>query len=506
MYAAADTTKQTSVPDLPGSAESVCFDGLWIEKEIPEFRVLSVYGRELLSGEVTESEAGRTYGTTYQKTRWKPRSIKVRFGVFARSARRFREVFNELNRLLHKPQAKVVFADEPDKYFIGTVTDIEEVTPGRNAASGEFTIYCTDPRKYSLSDTPFKVHTESDGERKITVLNCGTIPVPISYKIVHSAENGYISLSNGTDLMEFGDRIEPDEEERVQSEYAVRNWETFSTPSYVDNNYTTQSDASASGSWAVEDGRLLYPYSFGELASGKKWRGVTRSYTLTKPVGLPNLQNWEADWCVYFNYSRATQRGLMWLAVLNAENAMLAGLKLIKDQTTSMATSVQMWVRGLGYVKKFTVNDVMTQIGKDGRHIRITKSGDTFTFRFGGQDYSFVSPELATAEAGKEFIGAYGYQNDTSAAQIRMRFQGIWFRVDGSYMYDLPNRYPAGSVCEIDGEKQTFSVDGSYTPQDEILGSTYFLADPGITEITVGVSDFCEEPPEVTAWIREAWV
>ena len=506
MYTATDTTKQATASGSARSAESLCFDGLWLEDIIPEFRVLSVSGRELLSGEVTESETLRTYGTTYQKTRWKPRSIKVRFRVFARSARRFREVFNELNRLLHKPQAKVVFADEPDKYFIGTVTDIEEVTPGRNAVNGEFTIYCTDPRKYSLSETPFKVHTESDGERKITVLNCGTIPVPISYKIVHSAENGYISLSNGTDLMEFGDRIEPDEEERVLSAYAVRNWESFSTPSFTDNNYTTQSDASASGSWAVEDGRLLYPYSFGVLASGKKWRGVTRSYTLTKPDGLPNLQNWEADWCIYFSYSQPAQRGLMWLAVLSAENAMQAGLRLIKDQTTSMAVSVQMWVRGLGYVKKFSVNNVMSEIGKDGRHIRITKTGDTFTFRFGGTDYSFVSPEMAEAEAGKELIGAYGYQNDTAASQIRMLFQGIWFRVDGSYMYDLPNRYPAGSVCEIDGEKQTFSVDGSYTPQDEILGSTYFLAEPGTTEITIGVSDFCEEKPAVTARIREAWV
>lgn len=506
MYTATDTTKQTTASDSARSAESLCFDGLWLEDIIPEFRVLSVSGRELLSGEVTESEAVKTYGTTYQKTRWKPRSIKVRFGVFARSARRFREVFNELNRLLHKPQAKVVFSDEPDKYFIGTVTDIEEVTPGRNAASGEFTIYCTDPRKYSLAEKPFKAVTEDDGSMTLTVFNSGSIPVPISYEITHSAENGYISLSNGTDLMEFGDRIEPDEEERVLSAYAVRNWESFSTPSFTDNNYTAQSDASASGSWAVEDGRLLYPYSFGELASGKKWRGVTRSYTLTKPNGLPDMQNWEADWCIYFNYSRAAQRGLMWLAVLSSENAMLAGLKLIKDQTTSMATSVQMWVRGLGYVKKFTVNNVMSEIGEDGRHIRITKSGDTFTFRFGGQDYSFVSPELATAEAGKEFIGAYGYQNDTAANQIRMRFQGIWFRVDGSYMYDIPNRYAAGSVCTINGEKQTFSVDGSYTPEDEILGSTYFQAEPGTTEITIGVSDFCEEKPAVTARIREAWV
>lgn len=506
MYTATDTTKQTTASGSARSAESLCFDSLWLEDIIPEFRVLSVSGRELLSGEVTESDAPREYGSVYQDKKWKPRTIKVRFGIFAVSSRRFREVFNELNRLLRKPQSRIVFADEPDKYFTGTVTDIEEVAAGRNQTTGEFTIYCADPLKYSLAEIPFKAVSEDDGSMTMTVLNSGSVPVPISYEITHSAENGYISLSNGTDLMEFGDRIEPDEEERVLSAYAVRNWESFSTPSFTDNNYTTQSDASASGSWAVEDGRLLYPYSFGELASGKKWRGVTRSYTLTKPDGLPNLQNWEADWCIYFSYSKPAQRGLMWLAVLSSENAMQAGLKLIKDQTTSMAVSVQMWVRGLGYVKKLTVNGVMNEIGKDGRHIRITKTGDTFTFRFGGTDYSFVSPEMAEAEAGKELIGAYGYQNDTAASQIRMRFQGIWFRVDGSYMYDLPNRYPAGSVCEIDGEKQTFSVDGSYTPEDEILGSTYFLAEPGTTEITIGVSDFCEEKPAVTARIREAWV
>lgn len=503
MYEFVDPIK-TADDSQTRSAESLCFDGIWLEDDIPEFRVLSVTGRELLGGEVTESEEEQDYGVAYQRMKRPPRNIKVRYKVAAESSEQFRSVYNRINAVLQNPQRKLIFNDEPDKYFIGTLADVEEVTPGVNITSGELTFRCSDPRKYSLSESVFKSYADQDGQSVMTILNNGTLPVPIDFTITHTDENGYISISDGDHSLEYGDRIEPNEEERVLSEYAVRNWQSFNSPTYKDNNYTVQSDVNTAGSWQTDSNGLLYPYSYGEFASGKKWRGVSRSYELAKPAALPNMQNWEADWCIYHSYSKNSQRGLQWFGVLNSDNAMVCGVKIIKDQQNSMWTSVQFWVRGLGYCKTISTTSVGTDIAKDGRHIKITKGGDTFTFRYGGKDYSFVAPELAEVDAGKLYFSAYAM--DAAANQMSFHIQGVWFRVDSSYMYDLPNRFSEGSVCEINGKTQEFSVNNSYRPEDELLGSEYFMAEPGITRLTFGFSSFCQEKPQVTARIREGWL
>lgn len=486
------------------SAESLCFDGIWLEDEIPEFRVLSVTGRELLGGEVTESEEEQDYGLAYQRMKRPPRNIKVRYKVAAESPDQFRSVYNRVNAVLQKPQQKLIFNDEPDKYFIGTLAEVEEVTPGVNVTSGELTFRCSDPRKYSLSESVFRSSLDQDGQSVMTILNNGTLPVPIDFTISHTDENGYISISDGNHSLEYGDRIEPDEEERVLSEYAVRNWQSFGSPSFTDNGYTVQDDVNTAGQWATDGNGLLYPYSYGEFASGKKWRGVCRSYNLTKPAALPNMQNWLADFCFYISHSKNSQRGLQWFGVLNADNAMICGIKIIKDQKSSMWATVHFWVRGLGYCKAVSTTSLGDDIGKDGRHVSITKRGDTFIFRYGGNDYSFVAPDLIDAEADRLYFSAYAM--DPVENQMNFRMQGAWFRVDSSYMYDLPNRFSEGSVCKVNGKTQEFSVNDSYRPEDELLGSEYFMAEPGITRLTFGFSSFCQEKPQVTARIREGWL
>lgn len=71
---------------------------------------------------------------------------------------------------------------------------------------------------------------------------------------------------------------------------------------------------------------------------------------------------------------------------------------------------------------------------------------------------------------------------------------------------DIPNRYPAGSVLRIDGNNSKFYVNGMPKPEDEIVGTQYFKAPPGETNIQFGVSTWVEQKPEIKAKIREAWI
>lgn len=478
------------------SAEALTFAGVCLDRELSGYRTLSVSGRDGMRYEQNTEEGWRGRKKA-------ARTLTVTYQILSDSPEAYRETLNRLNYLTDQEQAQIIVADEPDKYFVGSKLDhIEPELSYRNSI-GSFSIRCTDPHKYSLAESVFQSYTD-DGQVLMTILNNGTLPVPIDFTITHTDENGYLCISDGLHTLEYGDRIEPDEEERVLSVYAVRNWQSFNSPPYTDNAYTAQSDVNTAGSWQTDGAGLLYPYSYGEFASGKRWRGVSRSYELEKPAALPNMQNWEADWCIYHSYSRNAQRGLQWFGVLNSDNAMVCGVKIIKDQQGSMWTSVQFWVRGLGYCKTISTTSVGTDIAKDGRHIKIDKSGDTVTFRYGGADYSFVAPDLAEMDAGKLYFSAYAM--DAAADQVSFRIQGVWFRVDSSYMYDLPNRYADGSVCEINGKTREFFVNGSYRPEDELLGADYFMAEPGITRLTFGFSPFCQEKPTVTARIREGWL
>ena len=48
----------------------------------------------------------------------------------------FRNAFNKMNQLLSAEQVKIIFNDEPDKYYIVTKVGNSEVDSGRNTVTG----------------------------------------------------------------------------------------------------------------------------------------------------------------------------------------------------------------------------------------------------------------------------------------------------------------------------------------------------------------------------------
>ena len=71
---------------------------------------------------------------------------------------------------------------------------------------------------------------------------------------------------------------------------------------------------------------------------------------------------------------------------------------------------------------------------------------------------------------------------------------------------DIPNRYPNGTKITIDGKSSHVYVNGMSRPQDEVLGTKYFKAPVGTTEIKTTCSSWSESKPIVKARIREAWL
>ena len=65
------------------------------------------------------------------------------------------------------------FADEPDKYYIGTKQGTSEVPAGRNAITAELEFYCADPFKYSVEE--FTVNPTADDGKTFIVSYNGTL-------------------------------------------------------------------------------------------------------------------------------------------------------------------------------------------------------------------------------------------------------------------------------------------------------------------------------------------
>lgn len=146
MYHFIDVT-QVSEESLP--SEAMLFNGEYIENQITGYRTLCVSGREALSPELIGYETGVRDGSKLQGKRYPERIIVVTYQIAAKSNEEFREAYNRLGSILDVKEVKIIFDDEPDKYFIGTPSYIDEVEPGKNTVVGKFEITCNDPFKYS---------------------------------------------------------------------------------------------------------------------------------------------------------------------------------------------------------------------------------------------------------------------------------------------------------------------------------------------------------------------
>lgn len=148
MYEFRDTIDTEGTSTLP--SEAMMINGEYIEDLIPGYRTLTVTGREALSPDVSSITTGARDGSILKNKRFPERILTIEYQLIAASNAAFRSAYNELGRILNVENAELVFADEDDKYYVGTPCTIEPVEPGRNAVIGSFEILCTDPFKYSL--------------------------------------------------------------------------------------------------------------------------------------------------------------------------------------------------------------------------------------------------------------------------------------------------------------------------------------------------------------------
>jgi predicted phage tail component-like protein len=521
LYEFTDTSKQASTGTLP--AEAMSYDGVFLENEIDGYRTLNVSGRELMSANITSSSIDGINGSQYQNRTYPSRTITVKYQLIAENDRAFREAFNKMNYLLSGEQVKVIFNDEPDKYFIGTKQGNDDVDPGINSIIGEFEIYCSDPFKYATTKKEFEATLE-DGDLVANIVNAGTEPAVIDYEITNNSETGYLGIVSDNGVMEFGKIEEVDGTTYQQNE-------TLAT---LDNFFNIQDDVGGydamhplygtSGSLATATWFNNKFLKFGTAGTQKgSANGGLR--TLTIPVdsnGDKGAKNWYSYFHILMWASKTGQTGEMSISFLTDDNKLIAGCNWYKTDTTGNSGMYDFVVynpnkkstdKMAGRIIKefkFTTSHLQSQNPWywSWGHCDLRKEGSKITFYYWGKYYSYTIPEIADLVCTKVQIAIKQWGNRSGDKfMYYLGFNRFTFqKMHVEKWNDVPNRFPKDSVLTIDGETSHFFIDGMQKQNEEVLGTQYFKAPPGNSKIKFHVSEWTKTQPTVKVRIREVWL
>lgn len=512
MYSFVDTNSGSAAGNnLP--AEAMKYNGVYLENEIPGYKTLYVYGRELMENDIQDEEITGIDGSIYYGKTYPPRTITVGYQLIAEDNAAFRKAYNKMNKILSAEQVQIIFNDEQDKYFVGTKRGAETPDPGSNSIISEFEIYCPDPRKYATTLKEFTASVNDEGIMEATIENEGSVPSNIEYEIINHQDNGYIGIVSESGVMEFGRREEADGEDYNQNEMLVTLQDFINAPDDTNGTDVMHPTYGTKGTCSTHK---WFDKTF--LGFGTKGDTVGAANgglrTITIPVdseGVKGAKNFYTYFHLIFYAGLMGQTGEMCINWLTEDNKMIAGVNWYKTDCSGNTGHYSLHANGkLLKEYSYTTSHLHTQNPWywDWGHCDIRKEGAKLTFYYWGSYPTFTIPEIENMVCTKIQM-AFKQWGDRGGNQLLTYFGFDKFdfqKLGVEKWRDVPNRYSSGSTVTIDGEYAKFYVNDMLKQEDEILGTKYFKVPSGESKIQFYFSSFVTNMPTVTVRIREAWL
>lgn len=501
MYKFVDTTESQSGSNLP--SEALEFNGEYIEEMIPGYRTLHVSGREMIGNELTDMEIGITDGSRYQYRRYLPRTITVTYQLMAETNEKFRAAFNKLNEILSAEEARLIFRDEPDKYFVGTRADAGDVPTGTNNVIGEFDIYCVDPFKYSVKE--YEVTPNLDNGLTIGENYHGTYKAFPTLIADIKSSCGFIAFLNEREkILQIGDVDELDSQQINKSQTLINHHFDTGLGAGVQNVATTVKVASAheqAGSCATREG-YLYAANYG---SGSAWHGPSITFRVPQDSnGHIGAKNCQFSWHHYFALNDANQLGVVQFLMTDRNKTNVAAVTFFKDEPGINQAKYHLYVKGRQNPPEVRFggdgnNKITGHLGlgapKTAGHSSIQKFGATITFNIAGEIYTIEEPSLADVEVTE--VSVYMGARGGYAAMPANFIYGLVFTSHSVQTWqDIPNKLIAGNQVEVDTKSGKVNVDGVEIPGLGALGNDWeeFYLEPGENQIRCTYSSWATKP------------
>lgn len=512
IYAFRDTVPST-IDDKALPSEAMKYNGVYLENEIEGYKTLNVSGRELLNADVEDEKIDLVDGSHFHGARYEPRKIEVTYQLIASTDKKFRDAYNKMNLLLSQEQVQIIFNDEPDKYFIGTKIGNDEVESGSNSVIGKFTIYCSDPFKYSVTLKEFTAQINEQGELECEVDNKGSRPAVIDYEIVNHQETGYVGIVSDKGVMQFGKIEEADGKDYKENETLATINDLYSC---AEEQTGTKPDVMHPKD--VVSGTMKRQQYFGKdfltLDTSKQGAELKAARTFTIPAdssGHSGAKNFYTYFHLVMWAGLMGQTGEMNINWLTSDNKQIAGVCYYKTDTVGNTGKYELWANGkVLRTYSFTTSHLHSQNPWywNWGHCDLRKEGSKLTYYYWGSYPSYIVPEVENMECAKVQICFKAYKNRTGSKYLtNLGLDTFNYQKLGVDKWkDVPNRYPSGSTLKIDGETSKFYVNDMPKIEDEVVGTQYFKAPVGKTKIRFNVSSWVTNKPTIKVKIREAWL
>lgn len=504
-------TKAEYLAALPLPPYAMSFDGIYFESMIPGYRTLKVEGRETLDSAI-ETITRRRDGELYQRKRNESRTLKVGFLIKADSLAGLRTKLNTLDSYLDKEQVQIIFADESDKYYVGTKASASYNLDGVHAATGTIEIFCADPHKYSVEEYTV---TATNGEFALNY--DGTYKCYPTIKATAASDLGYVSFVDADGhVLQVGDPEELDVGNIPKMETLI--WDVFSTEdklgSWTNNNATLESDISS----YRQQGSVKKTTHGMEVSSFSTQRDVRFGPSKTKAVPADSAGHVGAANCYFHFYldmyaasAKMAQEVIAELTgTVNGTKTVIASIHVTKSGTGSFDGNIYFYVMGK-QKKKITWNAAANNkwFGQEGYgECVIRKDGDKFTFSV------YNEATFETRVAGTEDYEVtevsffFNKKKDIPAVTLCAVDSVIFNSYSVADWKDVPNKFKTGDVIACNCASGTIAVNDVTQHGLGALGNDWetFCLTPGVNSIKCLYSDWATTAPTFTLTYRKVYL
>ena len=465
-------------------------------------------------------------GVNIKEVRRGPKEHTIKFSMISSSGEVLESLKHELAGVLNVLEpVKIVYSDEPDKYYMGfPIDDVTTDNVTRWFQRSEIKLLIPDGVAHSSTYKDFN----SDSNAKILtdkmvfdITNNGTEPAYPIIRIKHNSENGYIGVVNNRAAFELGNREEADTEPYKGSEVLL---------DYRGTNILQGLQNATKGVAITNDNRdrlvgtlsktTLWGRNHIELSDRgtfEKDRNNAQSLTWAIPADINGEVGSLNDyllWRQVFMAAVANQYGFIKVTVSDTDGNFLYGVETYKRYQTLDCEYSFFTTDGKGgykYIKWWYFIGTGAQVGKldpfsaEKGWSELKRNDDRVQVFFDGSHYDFIIPEIKDKKSAKIHI-TLGALRDWPLVS-HMYVDEFMYRKDFvTRSLDIPNRYSIGSNVVINSEDDSVYIDGISKVSEVVDGSHWPVIPPGKSQLELYFSRFVKKKPTVTIEFEERWI
>lgn len=531
------------------SSESFTYDGIYFENVIEGYKTLKVTGRESFQKEINSEVIGVADGEFYNHSRVGKRDITITFQLKASAPNDLMNKFTQLNKLLKKDNAKLIFADENDKYFNATFVQMENVTEGALMLTGTMLFVCLDPYKYDVNATTKTLPT---GQNFIEVTNEGTAPTFLDVRAEMLSDNGFIGVVTDDRYFQQGNPYENDLASRTRSETllnanhwqggtttisgvtprvnsnaylgkAYQNFYALKQQPYIKHMPATDYATQPNGQGIIHMkpmNVLTIQNNFNDNVTGaQEYQGTGLSWEIpSDSQGAKGAVNFRLLFALWFETGSITQASYMQVSCLDGNNNTMASIEFVKDTINN--NNANMIIKYYSTDASFSSN-----LFREVRNIQfqptywndltnaklygysIEKKGADFTVNYPTGSVSFTSNSFKDTPCKhvSVFIGRKAPLNNANMLTHRYITDLIFIKDNVNYTEDVPNFFYNGSIWELDSSKNETRINGTPNNIMRDIGSQPIVIPTGTSKVYFGVSNFATMP-NITISYRQKYL